>query len=112
MTHFEDKNAPAQQSAGANEIDSGQDQQANIKGQTPGTRSRLQQLQAYLAGTADRETAQRIEAELQEPNNAFARMLRGLSEHLPGDDPCDIDFSQFFTDEELKELPPLPGAEE
>jgi hypothetical protein len=71
-------------------------------------KTRLQQLQAYLAGTADPETAQRIEAELQEPNNAFARMLRGLSKHLPGDDPCDIDFSQFFTDEELKELPPLP----
>jgi hypothetical protein len=73
-------------------------------------KSRLQQLQNYLDGTADPETAQRIEAELQDPDNAFARMLRGMREHLPGDDPCDVDFAHFFTEEDLGELPPMPGA--
>jgi hypothetical protein len=113
MPHYEGKDAHLPQPADAKqEIDTHPDHPANITGQTLGRRSRLQELQDYLDGTADPETAARIEADLRDPDNAFARMLRGMSEHLPGDDPCDIDFSQFFTEVEFRDLPPLPPAEE
>lgn len=72
-------------------------------------RTRLQMLQDYLDGTADAQTAARIKAELQNPENEFARALKGLREHGPKD-PCAVDFSDFFTPEEQADFPPAPGV--
>ena len=50
-------------------------------------KSDLQNLQDYLDGTADAETAARVDAELQDPDNQFVRFLEGARENSPPGDP-------------------------
>jgi hypothetical protein len=64
-------------------------------------KSDLQDLQDYLDGSADPETAARIEAELREPDNRFARFLREARESSPPGDPfCGVFDSPVTLDEE------------
>src|SRR5207249_272611 len=56
---------------------------ANLTEQAIGTRFLLQQLQDYLDGSADPETAARVEAELKDPDNIYIRAMRALREHRP-----------------------------
>jgi hypothetical protein len=64
-------------------------------------RSPLQDLQDYLDGSADPETAARIKAELQDPDNRFARFLKEAREASPPGDPfCGVFDSPVFLDED------------
>ena len=68
-------------------------------------KSDLQNLQDYLDGTADAETAARIEAEIQDPDNQFVRFLEGARENSPPGDPfCGVFDSPQAASEELGDI--------
>jgi hypothetical protein len=55
------------------------------EGAASGRRSRLQRYYDYMNGRADPESAARIEEELRDPNNEYARLLQGLCRSRPED---------------------------
>lgn len=58
--------------------------------------SKLEQLQEYLDGTADQETAALIEAELRDPSSDLAAFFDVSRERAKRFSPTTMDWNQFF----------------